>query len=84
MKWLRPDLSENPNQCSDTEPLTSHDMSSPGSETASDSEPHRIESMTVPTDIKRGKVYTFQREWLEHFPWLRYSKAENTMHFHLL
>ncbi len=77
---LRPDLSENHNQCSDTEPSTSQVMSSPGPETALDNEPHTIESEPEPTEIKRGKVYSFRREWLDQFPWLRHSKADNIMH----
>ncbi len=39
-----------------------------------------IESEPELTEIKRGKVYTFRREWLNQFPWLRYSKADNIMH----
>lgn len=78
---LRPDSSENNhNQCSDTEPSTSHVISSPGPELASDNEPHTIDSEPEPTEIKRGKVYTFRREWLDQFPWLRYSNVDNIMH----
>ncbi|KAG2465835.1 ASPG asparaginase, partial [Polypterus senegalus] len=68
---LGPDPSENHNQCSDMEPSTSQVIASPGPETALDNEPHTIES--EPTEIKRGKVYTFRKEWLDQFPWLRYT-----------
>ncbi len=61
---LRPDPSENRNQCSDMEPSTSQVMSSTGLETALDNEPHTIESEPGPTKIKRGKMYTFRREWV--------------------
>ena len=74
----RPDPIENDNQRSDTEPSTSQVMSSPGSETAS--EPHTIDFESEPTEIKKGKVYRFRREWLDQFPWLRYNEVENIMH----
>ncbi|KAG2458328.1 MCUR1 regulator, partial [Polypterus senegalus] len=68
---LGPDPSENHNQCSDTESSTSQVIASPGPETALDNEHHTIES--EPTEIKRGKVYTFRKEWLDQFLWLRYK-----------
>lgn len=54
---LRPDPSEIHSQCSNTEPSTSQVMPNTGLETASDSEPHTIDSEPDPTESKRGKVY---------------------------
>ncbi|KAK0148163.1 Zinc finger protein 862 [Merluccius polli] len=77
---LRPDPEQSTGG-SDTEPSTSQVVSSPGLETASsDNEPRAMDSEAEPTEIKKGKIYTFRREWLDQFPWLRYSKADSMMH----
>ncbi|KAL3970763.1 protein unc-79 [Sarotherodon galilaeus] len=59
---LRPDPSKIHSLCSDTEPSTSQVMSNPGLETASENEPHKIDSEPEPTESKRGKMYKFQRD----------------------
>lgn len=56
---------------------TSQSVSSPDAETVLDNEP---DSESEPAENKRGRTYRFRRQWLEEFPWLRYSKDDNIMH----
>lgn len=78
---LRSDSSEGDSKCSDTEPSSSQVGSSHSPQMASVNEPDTIDLMEPqPTEIKRAKVYTFQKGWLDQFPWLRHSKADNMMH----
>lgn len=77
---LRPDQSKILSQRSDTEPSTSPFLSNTGPETASENEPHMIDSQPESTESKSEKMYKFRIEWLDQFPWLRYSQADNMMH----
>lgn len=61
---LRPEQSEAP-QCSDTEPM-------PSCSNEPNNEPQLV--------AKKAKVYSFRKEWLGQFPWLRYDMGENVMH----
>lgn len=77
----RQDPSDN-QQCSDREPSTSQVMlnQSPEAPTVSEPQSPRTIFEAKHSEMKRRKVYAFRREWLDQFPWLRYSKTDNVMY----